>query len=104
MVEGSPCMCMTTSPQSLSRTASTMAGSRKPDTSFTMAAPASKHARATSAWRVSMLTHTSRCANARTTGSTRASSSSTDTGAAPGRVDSPPTSIMRAPSSAMRSA
>jgi len=38
-------------------------------------------------------------AGARTTGTTRASSSSTGTGSAPGRVDSPPTSMMSAPSS-----
>ena len=106
IVAGSPCMCMATRPQSppASRTARTMAGSRKPDTSFTMAAPASRHARATPACRVSMLTHMPRAANSRTTGSTRANSSSSPTGAAPGRVDSPPTSMMRALSSTMRSA
>src|SRR6185436_789256 len=36
------------------------------------------------------------------TGNTRAFSSASDTGAAPGRVDSPPTSIQFAPSSAIR--
>src|SRR6185369_3705502 len=36
------------------------------------------------------------------TGSTRACSSAADTGAAPGRVDSPPTSIQLAPSSTIR--
>ena len=38
------------------------------------------------------------------TGTTRAISSSIDTGSAPGRVDSPPMSMIAAPSSAMRSA
>ena len=38
------------------------------------------------------------------TGITRASSSSTGTGAAPGRVDSPPTSTIAAPSSISRRA
>ena len=40
----------------------------------------------------------------RSTGSTRDSSSSAETGSAPGRVDSPPMSIRSAPSASMRSA
>ena len=42
---------------------------------------------------------TSSAARARMTGTTRAASSSAETGAAPGRVDSPPTSSTAAPSS-----
>ena len=38
------------------------------------------------------------------TGTTRAISTSSSTAAAPGRVDSPPTSMMAAPSSTMRPA
>ena len=41
-------------------------------------------------------------ASARTTGSVRRSSSSSGTGSAPGRVDSPPTSRIAAPSAASR--
>ena len=94
---GFPCICMTTRPQARSRTSPTIAGSRKPDTSLTTAAPASRHASATAACRVSMLTHTPRAASSRTAGTTRASSSASVTGAAPGRVDSPPTSMICAP-------
>ena len=101
MVPGSPFMCMTTTPQSLSAATCTMTGSRKPDTSLMMAAPASTHAFATAAWRVSTLTQTPCSARARTTGSTRAVSSSTLTSADPERVDSPPTSIICAPSSSI---
>ena len=101
MVRGSPFMCMTTRPASQERATSTIAGSRKPDTSLMMAAPASTQARATSAWRVSMLTQMPAWASSRTTSTVRESSSATDTSAEPGRVDSPPTSMTFAPCSIM---
>jgi len=93
-------MCMHTYPAAVPRAMSHMRGPERPaSTSLMMVAPASTAASATSAWRVSMEsgTRVSR-ASARITGSTRASSSSTVTGAAPGRVDSPPRSRMSAPS------
>ncbi len=104
MVAGSPRICMTTTPASHEAATSTIAGSRKPETSLMMLAPAHTAARATSACRVSMLTHMPRSASARTTAMVRASSSSIGTASAPGRVDSPPTSIIWAPSSTKRSA
>ena len=59
-------------------------------------------AAATAALRVSIETGTStRPHNARTTGTTRSNSSASGTGSDPGRVDSPPTSIMSAPAAAM---
>src|SRR5947209_10448009 len=65
--------------------------------SFTMVAPASSAASATSRLRVSIDTRTWP-ARAPTTGTTLPSSSSTGTSAAPGRVLSPPTSTTSAPS------
>ncbi len=67
-------------------------------TSFSSDAPAATAARATAGLRVSMDTRAPASANASTTGTTRRSSSSSDTGMAPGRVDSPPTSSQSAPS------
>src|SRR5690349_10812915 len=73
--------------------------------SFTIAAPASSAARATSDFVVSMESGTeTRRASASITGTTREISSSAETGAPPGRVDSPPTSMMSAPSEISRSA
>ena len=92
-------MCITTRPASHDAATLTISGSRKPVTSLIMLAPASTHALATDAWRVSMLTHMSSSAKRRTTSKTRLSSSSSETGSAPGRMDSPPTSTIRAPSS-----
>jgi hypothetical protein len=80
-------------------TTSTMAASRSPLTSLTTIAPAATAAAATAARRVSMLTATPLAASSSITGTTRRSSSSAATGTAPGRVDSPPTSIRWAPSS-----
>jgi hypothetical protein len=61
-------------------------------------------ARATAGLRVSMEIGTATLpARTRTTGMTRRSSSSSGTGSAPGRVDSPPMSRMPAPSAANRS-
>ena len=67
-----------------------------------MRAPASRQARATAARRVSIETTTPRPASASTTGRTRRSSSSAGTAGQPGRVDSPPTSTMSAPSETKR--
>src|SRR5215204_321230 len=76
-----------------------MSGSSRPaETSLTTVAPVSSAARATAAFVVSTLIGTLVSAARRsTTGSTRRSSSSAGTGAAPGRVDSPPTSRTSAP-------
>ncbi len=69
------------------------------------AAPCSTACRATSALQVSIETGTrSRGTRRRSTGTTRRTSSSAGTCAAPGRVDSPPTSMMSAPSASSRSA
>src|SRR5690242_1596210 len=66
--------------------------------SFTMLAPARNAARATAGFCVSMETGASASdANSSTTGSTRLNSSASLTGSAPGRVDSPPTSMISAP-------
>src|ERR687892_304195 len=85
--------------------ASSIPGSRAPDTSLTTTAPASRAARATSGLRVSIEIGTSTLATSAAkrliTGRTRLSSSSTVTWSDPGRVDSPPTSTMAAPSSAI---
>ena len=61
---------------------------------------------ATRPWRVSMLSASvrARCAQPFDDRQDTSSSSSTATGSAPGRVDSPPTSTMSAPSSADSSA
>src|SRR6267143_1412702 len=78
------------------------AGSRTPpETSLTISAPASTAAAATAALVVSMLIGSPvRLASSRTTASVRRRSSLASTGSASGRVDSPPTSRMSAPSSA----
>ncbi len=77
-----------------------MPGSRcKPQTSLMTEAPSRAASRATAALPVSIETATSKSAtNASSTGLTRQSSSSADTGAWPGRVDSPPMSTIAAPS------
>ena len=68
-------------------------------------APSASPCRATSALDVSTHRGTrTRAASARSTGMTRAHSASTGTAAAPGRVDSPPTSRISAPSAPIRSA
>ncbi len=66
-----------------------------------MVAPAAVAAAITAAWRVSMDTVMPLAAKAETTGSTRAISSLGLTVSEPGRVDSPPTSMMTAPASTM---
>ena len=80
--------------------ASSAPSRRSARTSLIMPAPAATAARMTSGRLVSIDTGTSTAlAIAATTGTTRASSSSTVIGVAPGRVDSPPTSITSAPCS-----
>ena len=91
-------MCISTT-NALARAAT--AGLRgSPDSavmSLTMRAPAASAPSMTSAWRVSIETAAPASASSRTTFSTRRSSSCGETGLAPGRVDSPPTSMMSAP-------
>jgi dihydropteroate synthase len=73
-------------------------------TSLMIRAPAAMASRATMALEVSIETGTGVARQrARTTGRTRRSSSWASTGVAPGRVLSPPTSRMSAPSAARRS-
>src|SRR3954465_3171010 len=72
-------------------------------TSLTNGAPRSSARLATAAFEVSMETGTAAPDSRSSSGTTLRSSSSSATGAAPGRVDSPPTSTRWAPSAAMRS-
>src|SRR6267142_4564461 len=102
MVAGSPFMCMRQTAHLLFRTASMAPGAWSACTSLIIEAPASSAARITAGRRVSTDTQRSRILS--TTGMMRSSSSASETGAAPGRVDSPPTSTMSAPSSASRRA
>ena len=100
MVPGSPSMCIRQQPQPREATSSAISGSpRNAVTSFTIDAPASSAASATT--RLVVSTEISQppfsAANPSTTGSTRRNSSSSATGSAPGRVDSPPTSNTAAP-------
>src|SRR6056297_589252 len=74
-----------------------VSSARPPLTSLTMLAPACTAASATCARMVSMLTVIPAPDNSRITGNTRAHSSSGVIRWAPGRVDSPPTSITSAP-------
>ena len=93
---------MTTRPQSLSTATLTISGLVKPVTSFRIEAPSLAAMRATSGWRVSTDTMAPAAASSRMTGTTRRASSSGSTAVNPGRVDSPPTSMMSAPSSSSR--
>src|SRR6478735_1153750 len=93
-----PRQCIAMKGSRLAATQGTISGSaRPPETSLTMAAPASTAARATEARIVSTETTAPSAASAVTSGTTRRSSSSTDGRSAPGLVDSPPTSTMSAP-------
>jgi hypothetical protein len=83
---------------SLSATTRAMSGSWMPVVSLTTCAPAAIAALATSGWKVSTETTASRSCRARTTGSTRSSSSSTGIGG-PGANFAPPTSTRSAPRS-----
>src|SRR4051794_37842744 len=90
-------MCMRQQPAPLEATTPAIAGSwRKADTSLTMVAPACRAVSATVALRVSIEMVADESLSM--TGTTRRSSSSSETGSAPGRVDSPPTSRTPAPS------
>ena len=92
-------LCMTTTADPVSATASAMPGSRcSPQTSLMRQAPSRAASRATAALLVSMEIGASRSASASSTGTTRRSSSASETGRWPGRVDSPPTSTIAAPS------
>ena len=93
-------MCMAHRPTPDGATAAIAPAARKAFTSFTMAQPASIAWRITSGFIVSTDTAMPSRTRARTTGITRASSISSGTGSAPGRVDSPPTSTRSAPSEA----
>src|SRR5579864_3520877 len=105
MVRGSPCMCMRHTAQPLEIAASSAPGARKAYTSLMSPAPAAAAARMTSGLLVSIEMTADVAARTRSiTGITRRSSSAALTGAAPGRVDSPPTSMKAAPSCAMRKA
>src|SRR5438093_1528250 len=96
-------MCMRIIPARPSRTTPNISGSRPAETSFTIVAPASMAAAATSCLRVSIESGASTSPARRLmTGSTRSISSSAVTGCDPGRVDSPPTSRRSAPSPTMR--
>ena len=103
IVAGSPRMCMRTMPAPRPATTASMRASRAAVTSLTRDAPAASAAAATSGLEVSTETITAgrRRASAATTGTTRSISSATGTVAAPGRVDSPPTSMTSAPASDM---
>ncbi len=100
IVAGSPCMCMRQMPTPASATTAASSGSRRSAvTSFTIVAPSAIARRATSAREVS--TETRHPTRSSSTGTTRLSSSSSLTGSAPGRVDSPPTSTSAAPSASI---
>src|SRR5450759_2524487 len=97
-----PRECITTYGTPAVATSGAIAGSTTPPlTSFTIRAPTASAASATAARVVSMLTTAPAPASARTTGSTRRRSSVSSTRAAPGRVDSPPTSTMSAPAASI---
>ena len=102
MVAGVPFMCMRTTAAPERATTSAMAGSeRSALVSLTMSAPASSAARATAALVVSTeMKADVFFRRAQMTGTTRPSSSASGTGCEPGRVLSPPTSMMSAPSKA----
>ena len=99
MVRGSPFMCMRHTPTPALAAHSRAPGTRKARTSLTMQAPAATAAAITGGLLLSTEMATSSPAAMRSmTGTTRSHSTAASTGAAPGRVDSPPTSMMQAPS------
>src|SRR3954447_13276286 len=94
-------MCMRQQSQPCSATSAAIPGSwRNAVTSLTYVAPASIAARATSTFIVSTLSCAPASLSAAITGTTRLRSSSAGTGSENGRVDSPPTSRIVAPSPA----
>lgn len=83
-------MCIATTPQRAAAHNSAIPASRNPEISLITSAPASSTAAATAAWRVSTeITASVHERSSRTTGSTLSNSSSAETSAAPGLVDSP---------------
>src|SRR5579863_2377719 len=103
MLLGSPCMCMRHTEHCDSMTASRAPSAESAVTSLISSAPACAARRMTRGLRVSMeITRPVAARSPSITGRTRRSSWSSGTGSAPGRVDSPPTSRMAAPSSAIR--
>ena len=102
IVRGSPCMCMRQRYAPAPATTPASSGSpRRAVTSLTRIAPRSSAARATAAFDVSIEIGRSPPRRSRT-GTTRRSSSSAETPSEPGRVDSPPTSTIAAPSAIIR--
>ena len=98
MVSGSPCMCIRHMAKPVPAADSSAPGRRKPRTSFSRPAPNLPDAVMMLGVLVSTETITSmRLTIASTAVSTRSDSSDSATGAAPGRVDSPPTSRISAP-------
>src|SRR5262245_54530108 len=104
IVCGSPCMCMRHTAASDPATTSMAPGAASAVMSLIIVAPRASASRITSGLVVSTETGTPRPPSASSTGNTRASSSSAGTGAAPGRLDSPPMSTRSAPSSTRRRA
>ncbi len=102
MVRGSPRMCIRQTGTLRSAAASSAPSPRNAQTSLIMAAPAATAARMTSALLVSTEIGTSVTdLTASITGIIRSISSCPETLWAPGRVDSPPISIIAAPPSAI---
>ena len=103
MVRGMPWRCISTSGASRSAANASMSGESRPaEVSLIQSAPASRAASATASDVVSMLRMGGASMVASRidliTSTTRRCCSRTETGSAPGRVDSPPTSMMSAPS------
>ena len=98
MVRGSPRICIITTVQPVSAATAALSVAPRAVTSFQIVAPAATAARATSGFIVSILIGPAQRARSPViTGRTRAISSAALTGAAPGRVLSPPMSRMSAP-------
>src|SRR4249919_1454093 len=91
-------MCISTTPTPRSAHSAAISRSRSAVTSLTISAPTPIAASATAAFDVSIETVCPIAARSPTTGCVLFSSSSMLTGSAPGRVDSPPTSRITAPS------
>ncbi len=105
MSPGSPSMCIRHTGRPLAIAADSAPSRRRLRTSLIMPAPAWAVAVITSGVLVSTETRASNSrTSASTTGTTRSSSCWGGTGSAPGRVDSPPTSMIAAPSASIRSA
>ena len=105
IVRGSPCICIRQIATEDFAKAGSTPSSVKARMSFIISAPAAIAAFITTAELVSTEIHTSMFDLITSTiGITRLSCSSSDTAAAPGRVDSPPTSKMSAPAATIDSA